>query len=209
MHGLMRSRTLVHSWGCTHREEFRALWQRAAQSPRKVRVIARLSQAAVSGGRSDVAAEVRGETVELQAARERLATRLKLHGVKALDAIHKTGFVVLEVNAAELEQLVIQGEVSDLYEDVALPLTLVANGPWVDGPEARAMGATGLHHATGWRYAVAILDNGVESSHPFLGGRVVAGPDPRGPAVQRLSHLRPAQPTHVQAHRPRRARSSG
>src|SRR4051812_12117939 len=45
---------------------------------------------------------------------------------------------------------------------------LAESVPLIHGPEAQAAGATGA----GW--GVAILDTGVEATHPFFGGRVVA-----------------------------------
>ena len=146
---------------------FSALKQRATQVDRKVRVIARLSQAAVSGGSVDVPAMVSGETVELRAARARINSRLQQVGVQALQAIPNTAFVVLEANAAELDQLVAQGEVSELFEDVPVPTTLADSGPLVHAPQARSLGARGAGTT------VAILDTGVQSNHPFLNGRVV------------------------------------
>ncbi len=150
-----------------HSEAFRMLRQRAVQSHRKVRVIARLSQAALAGGRTDTAADIRSETTALAVARQRLATRLQSLGVQSVDAIANTGFMVLEASAEELDHLVAQGEVSDLYEDVPVPPTLAESGPLVHAPQARALGARGAGTT------VAILDTGVQSSHPFLAGRVV------------------------------------
>jgi subtilisin family serine protease len=146
---------------------FAVLRSRAAQSDRKVRVIARLSQAAVGGGAMNQPVKVVGETTELRQARDRLTARMQSVGATAPAAIEGTALVVLEVNASELDQLVAAGEVAEVYEDVPVPATLQDSGPLVHAPQARALGARGAGTTVG------ILDTGVQSNHPFLAGRVV------------------------------------
>ena len=146
---------------------FSVLRAQVARTDRKVRVIARLSQAAVGGGAMNQPAKVVAETDELRGARNRLATRMQAAGATAPSTIPGTALVVLEVSASELDQLVATGEVAEVYEDVAVPPTLQDSGPLVRAPQARALGARGAGTT------VAILDTGVQSNHPFLNGRVV------------------------------------
>jgi subtilisin family serine protease len=146
---------------------FASLRAQAVSQNRKVRVIARLSQAAVVGGAVDQPALVFGETSALQAARERVVQRMTALGVSVAEGVNGTALVVLEADAAELDRLIASGEVSDLQEDVPVPPTLAESGPLVRAPQARAAGARGAGTA------VAILDTGVQNNHPFLAGRVV------------------------------------
>jgi len=146
---------------------FSVLRTQVARSDRKVRVIARLSQAAVGGGAMNQPAKVIAETDELRGARDRLAARMQTVGATAPSPIQGTALVVVEVNASELDQLVATGEVAEVYEDIPVPPTLQDSGPLVRAPQARALGARGAGTT------VAILDTGVQGNHPFLNGRVV------------------------------------
>ncbi len=147
---------------------FNSLLARSTAPDRKLRVIARLSQAAVGGGAVDQPAQSIGETPQLRSARERVATRMIAAGAELVDPIPSTALVVLELTPDQLQQLVANGEIAELQEDVAVPPTLADSGPVVHAPQARSLGARGAGTA------VAILDTGVQSNHPFLNGRVVA-----------------------------------
>jgi len=146
---------------------FNALRARSAAPDRKVRVIARLSQAAVGGGPVDQPAEEVGETPQLRSARDRVTTRMLAAGAEHVAPVPNTALVVLELTPAQLEELVVNGEVAELQEDIPVPPTLADSGPLVHAPQARALGARGAGTT------VAILDTGVQSNHPFLNGRVV------------------------------------
>jgi subtilisin len=77
-------------------------------------------------------------------------------------------FVAVEVGAAALEQLAAMPEVTSIQEDVAEPPFLAESAALIRAPAAWQEGYTG----DGW--AVAILDTGVDISHPFFSGRVVS-----------------------------------
>jgi len=146
---------------------YAALKAKALQSPRKVRVIARLSALAAGTGPAAEPLRALGETPAIRSARDQLALRLRARGAEAVQALPDTSLVVMEVDAAQLDALVANGEVAELTEDVPVPPTLADSGPLVHAPQAQALGARGAGTA------VAILDTGVQSNHPFLNGRVV------------------------------------
>jgi hypothetical protein len=75
---------------------------------------------------------------------------------------------VAEVDEAGLRQLLADPLVARVGLDRAEAMHLFTSVPHIDGPQAVAGGADGR----GW--AVAVLDTGVEATHPFFGGRVVA-----------------------------------
>ena len=77
-------------------------------------------------------------------------------------------FMALEVNASELEALAAQTEITSIEEDrIAFP-TLAQSVPLIGGTAARSSGYTGAGQT------VAILDTGVDNTHPFLAGKVVS-----------------------------------
>ena len=124
-----------------------------AQANGSVRVIARLAPApsrAVRSARQDGA-------LAGVAALRRNAARRYVH----LDAI------ALVVDARELRGLAASPEVVELLADrpVAAP-TLDSSGPIVGATATKAAGFTGAGTA------IAILDTGVDRTHPYFGGRV-------------------------------------
>lgn len=76
--------------------------------------------------------------------------------------------LALEVEAAALRQLLAAPEVASIAEDVAEEPALNASVPLIEADQAWATGYTG----EGW--AVAILDTGIDGTHPFLAGKVIA-----------------------------------
>src|SRR6266545_18676 len=116
------------------------------------------SQAAVGVQRQDIAN-----------AGARVLSKVLPTGARVFHKFDSLPFVALEVDSAGLSQLQASGlDVSRIIEDTPLHPLLFQSGPLVQAPEAWAAGFDG----TGW--AVAIIDSGVESSHPFLAGKVVS-----------------------------------
>lgn len=75
-------------------------------------------------------------------------------------------FVALEVDSAELEALVNLTEITSIEEDRLAQPFLAESVPLIGGTGAWSSGYTGLGQA------VAILDTGVDKTHPFLTGKV-------------------------------------
>lgn len=104
----------------------------------------------------------------LQTARRQLEARMGAAGVRKLTHLGRLPFVALKVSPAQLQALLGTGLVGRVSEDrVAFP-SLAESVPLIGGVAARNAGATGR----GW--AVAVLDTGVDTSHPFLAGKTVA-----------------------------------
>jgi len=112
-------------------------------------------------------AEVAAQRADIAAAQDLVSRRHKStpERVVRYDSIP---FMALEVNAQELEALVALPAVTDVQEDRFREPHLQQSVPLIGAPSAWAAGYTG----SGW--AVAILDNGVDKTHPFLAGKVVS-----------------------------------
>lgn len=77
-------------------------------------------------------------------------------------------FMALEVTPAELDKLTADPLVSSITENGSVPLLLEESAPQIRAPEAWSLGYTGRGQT------VAIIDSGVDKTHPFLAGKVVA-----------------------------------
>ena len=138
----------------------------AAVEGRTVRVIVRLRDGFSSAGslrRSDVAtdgAPTQQRSRFLSGVSERLAARAR--------PFRTIPFAAVDVDANDLAELEADPNVIGIEEDSLLRPALAESGPLVGAPSAWSAGLTG----EGW--TVALLDTGVDRSHPFLGGRIAS-----------------------------------
>ncbi len=153
---------------------------KAAGPGARVRVIAYLSEAAVSASRRRGAPErnVAGAYVRsalttaparIVSAQDQLLRRMTGLGAVSAKRIEGVPMVVLEVNSAQLEALVSSGEVSAIFEDKLSRPTLRNSGPLIGANVAHDLGARGAGTT------IAILDTGVSAPHEFFSGRVLNG----------------------------------
>jgi subtilisin family serine protease len=84
--------------------------------------------------------------------------------VQALDTLP---YFTADADATSLAELAASPLVASIEEDVARPMTLSQSVPLIGAPQAWDAGYSGA----GW--TVAILDSGVDATHPFLAGKVV------------------------------------
>lgn len=147
----------------------------SAQARPEVQGAAELRAKLVRQGRMSVIAEIaRPPGAALSAAAvaatsARLAKALAGVGVAEVNAIGTLPFVELEVNAQQLDALLATGAVVGVSANGRVKANLSESAPLVAAPAAWQLGARGAGKA------VVVVDSGVQSSHPFLGGRVVRG----------------------------------
>jgi subtilisin family serine protease len=110
-------------------------------------------------------AEQRASIVQRQNSLLSKMSSLRASHVKKFESIP---FVALEVDAAALKYLADSAEVVTIEEDRPLPPLLAESVPLVGAPSAWASGYTGAGET------VAILDTGVDKTHPFLSGKVIS-----------------------------------
>ncbi|MFD6919556.1 S8 family serine peptidase, partial [Streptomyces sp. NPDC059944] len=87
---------------------------------------------------------------------------------KTMQSFQSLPLVTLKVDRAGLEKLAAQSDVLSVTEDIPVPPSLDESVPLIGGTSPSAAGLTGAGSA------IAVLDTGVATNHPFLKGRVVA-----------------------------------
>jgi subtilisin family serine protease len=148
--------------------EFQTL-QQQAMSKGRVKVIVGLKVPFAPEG-SLAAGERVGQRRDIASAATTLRTRFsdaaqRRSGFRTFSTLP---FMALEVSPAELGRLAADPLVISISENRKLRPSLAQSGPLVRAPEAWASGYSGLGQA------IAIIDSGVDASHPFLAGKVIS-----------------------------------
>jgi subtilisin family serine protease len=116
------------------------------------------------------------QAVQVQRAQIAQAQREVRNALAGVNATHIRAFeyipyMALHVDAAALDALQRSPWVKSIAEDMPIPAALAESTVLIGAAGAGGVWAKGF---TGAGWTVAILDTGVESSHPFLSGKVVA-----------------------------------
>jgi len=132
---------------------------------RSIRVIARLRERASPGAAPAGIAAAQA----IAGSQDRIARRLwnRGHSMPGWHAFRSVPAVVMEADTDSLDSLASDPEIESIEEDRLAKPDLSASVLVVSAP---AVWSSGL---TGSGIAVAVLDTGVDRSHPFFGGRVV------------------------------------
>lgn len=141
--------------------------RRQAAATDKIRIIVGVRAAFAPEGFQDQSTRQRQrqEIGAVQSTIEKALPRRDAARIKRLTAVP---FMAMEVDADQLEALAAMPEVTDIQEDRQAWASLAQSVPLIQADDAWTAGYVGK----GW--AVAVLDNGVQTSHPFLQGTVVA-----------------------------------
>lgn len=139
-----------------------------------VRIIVRLAPPkdlaggfAVEGTLKDKAAVAQQRAV-ISRLQDKVLTRVSRRHAAAAKRFEFIPFMALEVDTAEFQTLTSSPEIDYIEEDTPVPPTLIQSVPLIGGDNGAFNGYTGSGQT------VAILDTGVDKTHPFLTGKVVA-----------------------------------
>ncbi|CAG1002299.1 Major intracellular serine protease [Burkholderiales bacterium] len=143
-----------------------ALFDQAAHSG-TVRVIVELRVATVPEAKIASDQAVAAQRKDIAAARAAVLKRLAGTGHRTMREYTTIPFVALEVTPDALAALAASTDVVGVVEDLLLGPTLNDTVPLIGADQAWAAGYDGSG------FVVAVLDSGIESSHPFLAGKVI------------------------------------
>jgi subtilisin len=148
-------------------EAFDALGERAV-SEGSVRVIVGLRANFEPEGNLSKASDIERQRTGIVSAQEAVVRKVPGIIAGSLKRFEFIPYIAFETNAVGLAQLRASEEVVSIIEDVPVPPTLAESVSLIGAPAAWSAGFAGNGQA------VAILDTGVDKTHPFLAGKVVS-----------------------------------
>jgi subtilisin family serine protease len=144
-----------------------ALADRVA-SGRTASVIVGLNTAFTPEGDLEAPASIDRQRDAIHRAVDVAASRAELAGIAIGRRFQHLPFFTARVDADQLSALAAMPGVASIREDVPDRILLAESVPLVRAPAAWAAGSTGA----GW--TVAVLDTGIDTTHPFLAGKVTS-----------------------------------
>ncbi len=113
-------------------------------------------------------AQIEAQRERIARAQERLLSQIDKAANRELRKLTTLPGIVLEVDSETLQALASNPDVLSIQEDVLMAPSLAESVPLIGADLAWAAGFTGMGQA------VAILDTGVDRTHPFLSPNIVA-----------------------------------
>jgi len=114
------------------------------------------------------ASSVQAQRAVIGQTQDSLIKELTGYDPASLKRFEHVPYLAVKVNAAGLESLRRSSNILDIHEDALLAPSLAESVPLIGAPIMWANGYTGNGKT------VAILDTGVDKTHPFLSGKVVS-----------------------------------
>ena len=149
------------------RAEYDSLMEKAVQAG-AVRVIVGVAAPFLPEGQLSSPQAANAQQAAIAQAQDALLGRLSSLDASVVARFTYIPFVALEVDSAALTALYGDASVTSIQEDIPEPPDLAESVPLIGATNAWTSGYTGA----GWK--VAILDTGVDGTHPFLAGKVVS-----------------------------------
>jgi subtilisin family serine protease len=146
----------------------RAQEAREAQETEVLPVIVRIRAGFVPEGELSSPIEAEAQRFLIQEAQFRLLSQMTGYEPNSVKQFKYLPFVAMRVNIEGLESLLASSTVIDVQEDIAVPPVLAQSVALIGGTKAWAAGFTGAGQT------VAVIDTGVDKTHPFLANKVVA-----------------------------------
>ena len=139
-----------------------------AQQTGLLPVIVRVRAGFVPEGELNSPIEAEAQRFLIQEAQFRLLGEMTGFDQLSIKKYSFLPFVAMRVNTVGLESLLASSTVIDVQEDIAVPPALAQSVALIGGTRAWAAGYTGEGQT------VAIIDTGIDKSHPFLTDKVVS-----------------------------------
>jgi subtilisin len=139
-----------------------------AQAKDSVRVIVGLRGNYQPEGRLGNAQAIQTQRNAISQAQNALLNQMTHLNVQAIKKFAFIPHLVVEADAAALVALAFNPNVTSIEEDQPRRPSLMVSVPLIGAPSAWAKGYTGAGQV------VAILDTGIDKTHPFLSGKVVS-----------------------------------
>lgn len=148
-------------------EAFKSLTAKAAAGG-PVRVIVGLNLPFRPEGFLSDSAAAQSQRDNIAQAQDNLLSQLAAYKVRSVKKFPFIPYMAMEVSADGLKHLETSSDVNSIHEDVPVPPSLAESVALIGGNAAWASGYTGAGQT------IAILDTGVDKTHPFLSGKVVS-----------------------------------
>ena len=139
-----------------------------AQRTGKIRVIVGLNVSFQAEGRLSNSQAVQSQRASIYQAQAQLLSGFAAQDATTLAAYRFIPYMALEVNEAALRRLFASPLVTSVGEDLLMRPALAESVPLIHADDAWSVGYDGSGQTA------VILDTGVDASHPFLAGRIVA-----------------------------------
>lgn len=134
----------------------------------RVRVIVELNASFVPEGELAGFQPVFDQRVDIRRSQDFLVASLENFHIDSVQRFQFIPYLALEVDPQALAFLLSSPLVSGIEEDEPVPPSLDLSIPLINADDVWAAGFTGVSQT------IAILDTGVDTTHAFLGGRVVS-----------------------------------
>ena len=135
----------------------------------KLRVIIQLDLDTMPEGKILNRADIASQRNRIRTRQDELVNKLGISAIRQIKKFKYIPYLTMELDKQRLEQAYADPSIKYIYEDKLLKPSLDTSVPLIGADTAWDEGYTGSGQV------IAILDTGVDATHPFLSGKVVDG----------------------------------